>query len=135
MNTRYLNKEQIIAIHKRLIDEFGGLYGIRDESLLESAVGRYQSGYYKDEIEEAAALMESLGGNQPFVDGNKRIAVTAPFIFLMANGYEIQLDEEEAFEMIYGLLDRHEFSFINLEPWLRASINRVSESSGVDSSE
>jgi death-on-curing protein len=56
MITKYLSKENIIAIHHELIERFGGIHGIRDEALLESAIGRYRSGYYADHIEEAAAL-------------------------------------------------------------------------------
>ncbi len=119
MTTRYLNNEHIIAIHKELIEQFGGLYGIRDKSLLESAVGRYQSGYYSEVIEEAAALMESLGKNHPFLDGNKRIAVTAPVVFLMANGYSVKLDEDEAFEFIIRALENGDFTKSHLEDWIR----------------
>jgi death on curing protein len=119
MTTRYLTKEHIIAIHAELIKQFGGLQGVRDESLLESAVGRYQSGYYADVLEEAAALMESLGINHPFLDGNKRIAVTAPFVFLMANGYSVNLDEEQAFQLIVGALEQSDFTRGHLEKWIR----------------
>jgi death-on-curing protein len=118
MITRYLNKEHIIAIHAELIDQFGGLHGIRDESLLESAVGRYQSGYYGNVIEEAAALMESLGINHPFLDGNKRIAVTAPLVFLMANGYTVSLDEDEAFKFIIRALEQGSFNKDHLMKWI-----------------
>jgi death-on-curing protein len=79
MTKRYLTKEQIIRIHEELIDRHGGLRGIMDERLIESSLGRLQSGYYADPIEEAAALMESLGSNHPFFDGNKRVAVTSSF--------------------------------------------------------
>lgn len=129
MTTKYLTKEHIIEIHHELIERFGGHHGIRDESLLESAMGRYQSGYYGDCIEEAAALMESLGGNHPFVDGNKRIAVTAPFVFLTLNGYKVFLDDQLAFRTIIGLLEEHKFSFVNLEPWIRESVSKSAESS------
>jgi death on curing protein len=121
MTTRYLNKEQIIAIHHELIEQFGGLDGIRDEALLASAVGRYQSGYYANVLEEAAALMESLGINHPFVDGNKRIAVTAPMVFLMANGYGVRLDEEAAYSFIIGALEQSQFSKDLLENWVRTN--------------
>jgi death on curing protein len=127
MTTRYLNKEQIIAIHRELIEQFGGLDGIRDEALLESAVGRYQSGYYADRLEEAAALMESLAINHPFVDGNKRIAVTAPMVFLMANGYGVRLDEEDAYSFIIGALEQSQFSKGRLENWVRANAKLASE--------
>jgi death on curing protein len=120
--TTYLSKDQIIAIHRDLIDSFGGLHGIREESLLESAVGRYQSGYYADVIEEAAALMESLGVNHPFIDGNKRIAVIAPFTFLNVNGYELLFEEQQAFDFISDLFESHEFVFSRLEPWIRANV-------------
>ncbi|HJQ25969.1 MAG TPA: type II toxin-antitoxin system death-on-curing family toxin [Blastocatellia bacterium] len=110
MTAKYLTKEHIVAIHHELIERFGGIHGIRDEALLESAIGRYQSGYYADRIEEAAALMESLGGNHPFIDGNKRIAVTAAFVFLAVNGYDVIVDEDAAFEFIDGLFNNLEFS-------------------------
>jgi death-on-curing protein len=119
MTTRYLSTENIIAIHEELIEQFGGLHGIRDESLLESAVGRCQSGYYADVLEEAAALMESLGINHPFLDGNKRIAVTAPCVFLMMNGYGVNLDEEKAFDFIITALEKGDFTKSHLEKWIR----------------
>jgi len=59
-----------------LIGRFGGALGIRDRGALESALTRPQSGYYADLIQEAAALWESLSQNHPFLDGNKRVAVT-----------------------------------------------------------
>ncbi|HED36770.1 MAG TPA: type II toxin-antitoxin system death-on-curing family toxin, partial [Ignavibacteria bacterium] len=74
---KYLTNDEVIIIHKNLIDEFGGLHGIRDNNSLESAVMRSQSGYYEDIYEEASALMESLASNHSFVDGNKRISFFA----------------------------------------------------------
>ena len=125
MPSQFLNSEQIKRIHHELIERFGGSHGIRDEGLLESAVGRYQQGYYPDIIEEAAALMESLGGNHAFVDGNKRIAVTAAFTFLMVNGYEVHLNEMRAYEFIVGLLEMQSFKFDKLEPWIRENVSRI----------
>jgi death-on-curing protein len=122
MNVKYPTKKQIIKIHEELIKRFGGRPGLRDEALLQSAIGRYQSGYYDDPVEEAAALMESLGGNHPFLDGNKRIAVTAPFAFLMINGYEALLDEDRAYDFFIRLLESGQFSFSNLEPWIRENV-------------
>jgi death on curing protein len=125
MTTKYLTKAQVIAIHHELIERFGGAHGIRDEALLESAIGHYQSGYYANPIEEAAALMESLGGNHPFIDGNKRIAVTAAFVSLAVNGYDVTVDEEAAFEFIDGLFKALDFSFSRLETWLRDQARRA----------
>ena len=66
--------EEVIEFHDALISEFGGATGVRDEGALASAIMRPQMGYYDTLIEEAAALMESLAMNHPFVDGNKRTA-------------------------------------------------------------
>jgi Fic/DOC family len=72
--------------HRLLIEEFGGLGGIRDMGLLESAVLRAQNGYYSGLIEEASALMESLANNHAFIDGNKRISFVMTDAMLRANG-------------------------------------------------
>jgi death-on-curing protein len=78
----YPGVDEVIAVHARLIGRFGGSLGIRDRGALESALARPQSGYYNDVIQQAAALWESLSQNQPFVDGNKRVAVTVTAAFL-----------------------------------------------------
>ena len=82
----YPTIREVIAVHARLIARFGGLLGIRDQSALESALARPQTGYYHDWIQEAAALWESLSQNHPFVDGNKRVAVTTMAAFLRTSG-------------------------------------------------
>ena len=125
MPSRYLDSQQIKRIHQELIERFGGSHGMRDESLLESAVGRYQQGYYNDVIEEATALMESLGGNHAFIDGNKRIAVTATFTFLMVNGYDVNLNDKQAYDFIMNLLETNSFKFEELELWIRANVSNL----------
>lgn len=75
--TRYPSLDEIVAIHADLITRFGGAAGIRDRGALEAAVARPRTGYHQDLIQEAAALWESLSQNHPFLDGNKRVAVTA----------------------------------------------------------
>ncbi|MGI8783921.1 MAG: type II toxin-antitoxin system death-on-curing family toxin [Acidobacteriota bacterium] len=67
--TRYPSLEEVRATHSRLIDRFGGSHGLRDRAALQAALGRLQTGYYADVIEEAAAPMESLSQNHPFIDG------------------------------------------------------------------
>ncbi|HSO73296.1 MAG TPA: type II toxin-antitoxin system death-on-curing family toxin, partial [Blastocatellia bacterium] len=131
MATRYLTKEHIVRIHQELIERYGGSHGLLDEGLLESAIGRYQSGYYADHIEEASALMESLAQNHPFYDGNKRIAVNAAVSSLILNGYFIQASETELFDYVVLLFETNSFSFGKLEPWLREHVSQ-SESTDVD---
>jgi death-on-curing protein len=90
----YLSAEQILFIHARLIEETGGSHGVRDLGMLLSAIGRPQASFddqdlYIDLFSKAAALMESLIRNHPFVDGNKRTGVTAAGLFLRCNGYRL----------------------------------------------
>ncbi len=82
----YLTVIEVLTIHAAMIGEFGGTEGIRDLGALESAVFRPETGYYDGPIEEAAALMESLLQNHPFLDGNKRTAFAAADLHLRLNG-------------------------------------------------
>lgn len=97
---RYLTAEQVLFIHSRLIDETGGAHGIRDLGLLQSAVSRPKATFgsedlYPDIFHKAAALMESLIKNHPFIDGNKRTAVTSAGIFLQSNDYYLKTTQKE----------------------------------------
>lgn len=117
--TSYPTVEQVIAVHAQLIARFGGSLGIRDRGALESALARPQSGYYSDIIQEAAALWESLSQNHPFVDGNKRVAVTVTAAFLRVNRYRLEFDDIEAFHFLIGLYETGRLRFEQLETWLR----------------
>src|SRR6202790_837738 len=100
--TKYITKATVLAIHAHSIENFGGSHGVRDEGLLEAAIFRPQTGYYRDIIEEAAALWESLSQNHPFIDGNKRTAYAASYTFLAINGTKITADADS----VYGLITR-----------------------------
>ncbi len=96
----YLTAEQVLFIHSRLISETGGKHGVRDLGLLESAVARPQATFddkelYPDLFTKAAALMDSLINNHPFVDGNKRTGLTAAGLFLRINGWKLSASQEE----------------------------------------
>ena len=115
----YPTVDEVIAVHARLIASFGGSLGIRDRGALESALARPQSGYYSDVIQEAAALWESLSQNHPFIDGNKRVAVTTTAAFLRVNGHRLSFDDSEAFACLVGLYQAGTLRFAALESWLR----------------
>jgi death-on-curing protein len=106
----------------RLIEIFGGIHGLCDKGAVEAAVFRPQIGYYNSLEEEAAALMESLGNNHGFLDGNKRIAFTATDVFLRRNGFFIEIEAQEGYAFIDGSLDRHEFHFAQILDWIRQHI-------------
>jgi death-on-curing protein len=123
--TSYPTIDEVIAVHAQLIAKFGGSLGVRDRGALESAVARPQSGYYEDIIQEAAALWESLSQNHPFVDGNKRVAVTVTAAFLKVNGYLLEFDDLEAFSFLINLYEMGRMQFVELEKWLRVHAKRT----------
>jgi death-on-curing protein len=116
---KYLSNDEVLSIHNYIIAEFGGSHGLRDENGLDAAIMRPQSGYYKTIFEQAAALMESLANNHPFIDGNKRIAFFATDIFLRLNGYAIECDYEPAYHHFMELFNKNKFDFTNLLSWIK----------------
>jgi death on curing protein len=118
----YLTVAEVLAIHQRLISEYGGIHGIRDRGLLESAVFRPQTGYYSGAAEEAAALMESLAGNHPFLDGNKRVAFAAAHTFLLVNGLDLAVDSLAAHDFIMRSVAAGEFRFTRILSWIHAHL-------------
>ncbi len=119
--------EEVIAIHDIAVREFGGSLGLRDAGALESALMRPQLGYYDSLIEEAAALMESLAMNHPFVDGNKRTAFYATDTFLRKNGRFIDCDNDEAYAFIMQLFATNSFRFAQLREWLEKNVRPFGE--------
>ena len=114
--------EEVVALLDSLIREFGGSMGLRDMGALESAVLRPQMGYYDSLVEEAAALLESLAMNHPFVDGNKRTAFAATEIFLRLNGSFIDCDSDEAYDHFMRLFETNSFRFAELRSWLEEHV-------------
>jgi death-on-curing protein len=96
---RWLEADELAAIHSELIAEFGGPPGLRDRGLLESAAARPRHLINYEQptaFELAAAYAFGLARNHPFVDGNKRTALVAAFTFLELNGWEVQAEEAAA---------------------------------------
>src|ERR1700678_2062574 len=122
----YLTVAEVYRMQHRLIELFGGPHGVRDKGAVEAAVFRPQVGYYNSLEEEAAALMESLGNNHGFVDGNKRIAFTAADVFLRRNGFYIEIDGLSGHGFITGSMERHEFRMLQILEWIRQYIEPLS---------
>ncbi len=96
----YLTPEQVLFIHSRLVAETGGGHGVRELGLLESAVARLKATFdgkvlYPNLFLKAAALMDSLINNHPFLDGNKRTGVTAAGLFLRINGRKLSASSKD----------------------------------------
>lgn len=95
-----LSKEQIIALHTQLISETGGTDGLRDEGLLDSALGAPFQSFGDQDVfpsieQKAARLGFGLVHNHAFIDGNKRIGAHAMLVFLALNGIELDYTQDE----------------------------------------
>jgi death on curing protein len=100
---KYLTVEQVLFVHARLTTETGGGHGIRDLAGLESALARPRATFdgkelYPDIFLKAAALLDSLINNHPFMDGNKRTGISAAALFLQANGWRLTAGNDELVE-------------------------------------
>lgn len=118
----YLTVGEVLQIHYQLTDNYGGTHGVRDKGLLESAVFRPQIGYYNSIAEEAAALMESLANNHPFLDGNKRVAFAATHTFLLVNGHDLEVDALEAYDFMMQSIASGELRFAAILKWINEHI-------------
>lgn len=119
MQRDYLTVADVLGMHTILMQRYGGASGVRDPGALEAALFRPQTGYYSDIIAEAAALLESLAINHPFVDGNKRIAFAATDVFLRINGWCLKRQPMVIHTAMLEMLETGTFDIAHLEPWLR----------------
>lgn len=118
----YLSLTELLLVHARLIQQIGGAEGVRDLALLESAVARPKAMFsgedlYPDVWEKAAALMESLIQNHPFVDGNKRTGLAAAGIMLERNGYRFTADNDQVFDLTMNVA-RGDMGHKEITRWL-----------------
>lgn len=123
---KFLSKEQILFLHKDLIQKFGGVDGIRDENLLESAIYAPFQTFAGDElypttIEKAARLGYGLVKNHPFIDGNKRVGTHAMLVFLELNNFFAEYDDKDLIEIIFRIADNG-LDYSDLLRWLKKHI-------------
>ncbi|MDD3270156.1 MAG: type II toxin-antitoxin system death-on-curing family toxin [Syntrophomonadaceae bacterium] len=122
---KHISKKTVLTFHQQLIASYGGLEGMRDEGLLESALAQadvtmFGEHLHQDIFEMAAAYGYHLCQNPPFIDGNKRVALVVMDTFLRVNGWEITADDKAVYSMMLNLAD----SRINkgqLAEWLRGN--------------
>ena len=117
-----LNKRQILLLHNQLLAQTGGLPGLRDEGLLESALSVPFQGFedadaYPSLPQKAARLCYGLVKNHPFVDGNKRIGAHAMLVFLAINGVELAYTQEELSAIVLAVASG-ECKYEDLLCWL-----------------
>lgn len=123
--TLYPTLTETLSLHQRLIERFGGKDGVRDMGLLESALMRPQTGYYNTLSLEAAALLQSLAQNHPFVDGKKRVAFATTAIFLRMNGYRLKINADKGEAFIIDRVIKSKIDIEEIAAWLEKHMNRV----------
>lgn len=105
----WLRKEVVLAFHHEQLDEHGGLEGIRDDGMLESALARPRNMVAYDECDDvarlAAAYAYGLARNHPFADGNKRTALVAAELFLDLNGFALTATDADCLVTFLSLAD------------------------------
>jgi len=104
----FLSVEDVLEVHRRVVEEFGGKAGLRDRGLLESAVAMPRSTFggrelHTDLVAKAAAYFFHLCANHPFLDGNKRVAVAAAELFLLINNHELVAADDLVEELAIGV--------------------------------
>ena len=104
---RFVSLQAVRALHCESLAEHGGLDGVRDEGLLESAMARcvHRANYEPESSVQqlAAALAFGIARNHPFNDGNKRAALVASFLLLELNGWKVVASQADAYETFYAL--------------------------------
>jgi death-on-curing protein len=104
----FLSTDQVLAIHRRMIEEFGGDPTVRDPGLLDSAVAMPAAQIGRQYLHKglpamAAAYLFHLCRNHPFIDGNKRTALVTAEVFLLANGYRLAATNAELERLTLGV--------------------------------
>lgn len=110
MNIRFLGLDEVLALHREQIELYGGAIGVRDLGLLESAVASpeafFGGSYLHGTLAEmASAYAFHLAQNHAFVDGNKRVAAAAMFMFLFLNGLLLECDEDDLVTIMLRVAD------------------------------
>jgi len=118
--------EDVLSIHEFLINKFGGAHGIRDLNLLKSAINRpyqtfNQEDLYKTPIEKAAALIESVIKNHPFLDGNKRTGYVLMRLILLEKGLDILANQDDKYDFVISVASG-ELSYDQIKGWIKNHI-------------
>ena len=120
---RYLTVEEILRLHFQLIEDFGGSHGIREENRIKSVVEApkqvvFGTEQYGTALEKAAVYMRNIISDHPFIDGNKRTAVTCAGIFLVRNGFVLTATAKEL-EFLAIKVAAQKLSIEEIATWLK----------------
>lgn len=118
--------DEVLAIHRLLIEEFGGSLGVRDQGLLEAALSRPMQTFDGNELyptleEKAAAILESIVVNHPFIDGNKRVGYVLMRMVLLDTGLDIDASQEEKYQLVIEVA-KGKLNFSDITKWINEKI-------------
>jgi death on curing protein len=122
----WITREECLAIHEMMLAQHGGLAGIRDEGLLESALAKPQNSFAYVQAsfcEMAASYAAGIIRNHPFLDGNKRTGFMAAAVFLEVNGYTLRASEESVVESTVALAEG-KLNEAGYAAWLEANAEK-----------
>ena len=130
---KYLYPGQVLYLHDGIVQQSGGVAGLRDRNVLESAVYRPQATFgshdlYPDLFSKAGALGHSLILNHPFVDGNKRTGLEAMRLLLRLNGYDLKASGRAKFSFVMKVA-RKQLTEQEMSDWLKERCRPYSRSS------
>ena len=121
----------VLNIHNILIDKFGGSKGVRDQGSLESAINRPFASFdnqdlYPTPSDKAAAILESILINHPFVDCNKRIAYVLMRLILLDNGLDLVANQEDKYKMVISA-STGDIRFDDIKKWIVTRLKKKNE--------
>ncbi len=117
-----ISLKEVEQIHNLLIEEFGGAKGIRDLGALDAAINRPfatfdQQELYPQPVDKAAAIIQSILINHPFIDGNKRTDYVLMRLLLLQSGQDIQAEQEERYDFVISIAIG-QLTFNGIKEWL-----------------
>ncbi|HKQ56403.1 MAG TPA: type II toxin-antitoxin system death-on-curing family toxin [Candidatus Eisenbacteria bacterium] len=124
---KWISRQAVLAFHERLLAEHGGASGILDEGLLDAALEspRNHFTYQRVDVPHLAAVYAyAITQNHPFVDGNKRVALTVAGVFLELNGFRLEASEEDAVGAMLALSSGR-MNVDQFAEWLRGSCSAM----------
>lgn len=125
-----ISVEQALIVHSEMVLKFGGADGVRDRSLLESALARPFMTFdgvdlYPNAIEKAAAIIESIVVNHPFLDGNKRTGYTLGRLILLGNRVDIIASTDARYDFVINVASG-QYTYDDIVAWLKANTSTLS---------
>lgn len=126
--SRFLSAGEVLALHSVVIEDSGGSHGVRDMTLLESALGAPQQTFggeflHADVYAQAAAMLRSIALNHPFVDGNKRTSFMAAYVFLQVNGADFTAPEADVVDFMLKVAAGKR-SLEEIIAWIRSACSK-----------